>query len=293
MTGSADGTDDPAIPDVVGVAGGGRMGVGIAHAFLLAGASVIVLERDDEAASQARVGLLRAARASIDRGATPETFDALEARMSFTASADPLAGTGLVIEAVPEDLVLKLEVLARVEAVLPGDAWLASNTSSLSIDDIAATLDRPDRFCGLHFFNPVPASSLVEIVRGARSAPSLIEAARGWVAAIGKTPIVVKDSPGFASSRLGVVLALEAIRMLEEGVASADDIDTAMVLGYKFPVGPLHLTDLVGLDVRLGIADYLESTLGERFAAPALLREKVAEGKLGRKSGEGFFTWPE
>ncbi|WP_382308372.1 3-hydroxyacyl-CoA dehydrogenase family protein [Herbiconiux sp. UC225_62] len=282
----------PTVPDVVGVAGGGRMGVGIAHAFLLAGASVIVLERDDDAAEQARAGLLRAAQASIDRGTTPETLDDLEARMSFTASADPLATTGLVIEAVPEDLVLKLEVLARVEAVLPGDAWLASNTSSLSIDDLAATLDRPERFCGLHFFNPVPASDLVEIVRGSHTAPALIEAARGWVAAIDKTPIVVKDSPGFASSRLGVVIALEAIRMLEEGVASADDIDTAMVLGYRFPVGPLHLTDLVGLDVRLGIAEYLESTLGERFAVPALLREKVAEGKLGRKSGEGFFTWP-
>lgn len=280
------------VPAFVGVAGGGRMGVGIAHAFLLAGASVTVLERDDAAAEHARAALLRAAQASIDRAATTESLDTLETRMSFTTAAEPLAGAGLVVEAVPEDLALKLEILARVEAVLPGDAWLASNTSSLSIDDIAATLDRPERFCGLHFFNPVPASSLVEIVRGSRSDPSLIEAARGWVDAIGKTPIVVKDSPGFASSRLGVVIALEAIRMLEDGVASADDIDTAMVLGYKFPVGPLHLTDLVGLDVRLGIADYLESTLGERFAVPALLREKVAEGKLGRKSGEGFFTWP-
>ncbi|MFB2600152.1 3-hydroxyacyl-CoA dehydrogenase family protein [Herbiconiux sp. P17] len=288
----SDSAEVPGVPDVVGVAGGGRMGVGIAHAFLLAGASVIVLERDDAAAAHARTGLMRAAQASIDRSATPETLGDLEARMSFTTSADPLAGSTLVVEAVPEDLVLKLEVLARVEAVLPGDAWLVSNTSSLSIDDLAATLDHPERFCGLHFFNPVPASSLVEIVRGARSAPSLVEAARGWVEAIGKTPIVVKDSPGFASSRLGVVIALEAIRMLEEGVASADDIDTAMVLGYKFPVGPLHLTDLVGLDVRLGIAEYLESTLGERFAVPALLREKVAEGKLGRKSGEGFFPWP-
>ena len=268
------------------------MGVGIAHAFLLAGASVTVLERDDAAADHARAALLRAAQASIDRAATIESLESLESRMSFTTSAEPLAGAGLVVEAVPEDLALKLEILARVEAVLPGDAWLASNTSSLSIDDIAATLDRPERFCGLHFFNPVPASSLVEIVRGSRSAPALIEEARGWVDAIGKTPIVVKDSPGFASSRLGVVIALEAIRMLEDGVASADDIDTAMVLGYRFPVGPLHLTDLVGLDVRLGIAEYLESTLGERFAVPALLREKVAEGKLGRKSGEGFFTWP-
>ncbi|MTA81686.1 MAG: 3-hydroxybutyryl-CoA dehydrogenase, partial [Actinobacteria bacterium] len=138
---------------------------------------------------------------------------------------------------------------------------------------------------------PVPSSTLVEIVRGEKSAPQLIENAQEWVVAIGKTPITVNDAPGFASSRLGVVIALEAIRMLEEGVASASDIDAAMVLGYKFPVGPLRLTDMVGLDVRLGIATYLQSELGERFAPPALLRKMVEEGKLGRKSGEGFYRW--
>jgi 3-hydroxybutyryl-CoA dehydrogenase len=145
----------------------------------------------------------------------------------------------------------------------------------------------------LHFFNPVPSSTLVEIVRGEKSAGELIERAKEWVEAIGKTPVTVNDSPGFASSRLGVVIALEAIRMLQEGVASADDIDAAMVLGYKFPVGPLRLTDMVGLDVRLGIANYLHSELGERFEPPILLRTMVEEGKLGRKSGEGFYRWDD
>lgn len=281
------------VPNEVGVVGGGRMGVGIAHAFLLAGASTLILERDAEAAERALSTLASAVRRSVERGSTGEDAAALLERCAVTTEVERLAGVGLAVEAVPEDPALKIAMLGRVEAVLADDAWLATNTSSLSIGLLAAGLARPERFCGLHFFNPVPSSTLVEIVRGARTSDATTDAARDWVHAIGKTPIVVNDSPGFASSRLGVVVALEAIRMLEDGVASADDIDTAMVLGYKFPIGPLHLTDLVGLDVRLGIAEYLHSTLGERFAPPALLREKVAAGLLGRKSGEGFFTWPE
>ena len=152
-------------------------------------------------------------------------------------------------------------------------------------------MQSPARLLGLHFFNPVPASELVEIVVGAQTEPGIVEAAQGWVDALDKTPVTVRNSPGFASSRLGLVIGLEAIRMLEEGVASAADIDAAMVLGYKFPVGPLRLTDIVGLDVRLGIAEYLHAQLGERFAPPQLLRDKVAAGELGRKSGRGFFDW--
>ena len=170
---------------------------------------------------------------------------------------------------------------------------LASNTSSISIDDLAGELRVPARFLGLHFFNPVPASTLVEIVAGADTEPTLVDAARGWVAAIGKTPVVVRDAPGFASSRLGVALGLEAIRMLEEGVASAQDIDAAMELGYRHPMGPLRTTDIVGLDVRLGIAEELHAKLGERFAPPELLRRLVAEGHLGRKTGRGFYEWSE
>jgi 3-hydroxybutyryl-CoA dehydrogenase len=163
----------------------------------------------------------------------------------------------------------------------------------LSVNGLARELARPQNFLGLHFFNPVPASTLIEVVLGEHTSGQLARAARGWVAALGKTAVVVNDAPGFASSRLGVAIALEAMRMVEEGVASAEDIDNAMVLGYKHPTGPLRTTDIVGLDVRLGIAEYLASTLGERFAPPQILRDKVARGELGRKTGKGFFEWAD
>ncbi|MFE6965396.1 3-hydroxyacyl-CoA dehydrogenase family protein [Agromyces sp. NPDC057679] len=278
-------------PAAVGVLGGGRMGAGIAHAFLLAGSRVTVVERDADAAAAAAQRVLDSVEASVARGTADEDAAAYAARFATSTDVTDFASCGLVVEAVPEDLELKIDALTRVERVLAPEAALASNTSSISIDQLAALLDRPARFVGMHFFNPVPASTLVEIVRGEASDPALVDEARGWVRAIGKTPIVVADAPGFASSRLGVMLGLEAIRMLEEGVASAEDIDAAMTLGYKHPVGPLKLTDLVGLDVRLGIAEYLAQTLGDRFEPPALLRRMVAEGKLGRKSGEGFYQW--
>lgn len=281
------------LPRDIGVVGGGRMGVGIAHAFLLTGAHVVVVERDAESAARALAGLERAVTASVERGSTPRTAAELTGRARVTTDVADVGPAGLVVEAVPEDLAAKVEVLARVERVLSPTAWLASNTSSLSIDTLAGHLERPERFVGLHFFNPVPSSALVEIVRGRATVPALVDEAGVWVAALGKASIVVSDTPGFASSRLGVVIALEAIRMVEEGVASPADIDTAMVRGYRFPVGPLRLTDLVGLDVRLGIAEHLERELGERFAVPRLLRAMVEAGRLGRKSGEGFFTWDE
>ena len=215
---------------------------------------------------------------------------ALSAAPSSTEAIAPRV-TSLVVEAVPEDFDLKATALADVESRLGADAWLATNTSSLSVSALAEKLTRPERFCGLHFFNPVPASLLVEVVLAKTTSDELAEASRSWVEALGKTPVVVNDAPGFASSRLGVAIALEAIRMVEASVASAEDIDAAMVLGYKFPIGPLRLTDIVGLDVRLGIAEYLHSTLGDRFEPPALMREMVARGDLGRKSGQGFFTW--
>ncbi|MBW9094484.1 3-hydroxyacyl-CoA dehydrogenase family protein [Microbacterium jejuense] len=269
------------------------MGAGIAHAFVVAGARVVVVERDEDAAVAASTRLHDSLRRSVERGATDRSLDALAAAVDTTADAAALAPCGLVIEAVPEDRALKAESLARAEAVLTPEAVLATNTSSISIDELAAGLRRPDRFVGLHFFNPVPASQLVEVVTGAATAPDLVDDARAWVEALGKTAIVVRDSPGFASSRLGVALGLEAIRMLEEGVASAADIDAAMELGYRHPVGPLRTTDLVGLDVRLGIAEELHRELGDRFAPPDLLRRLVADGHLGRKSGRGFYEWSE
>ena len=267
------------------------MGAGIAHAFLLAGSRVTVVERDAEAAAAAATRVRESVEASIARGTDDDDAATLASRFATSTAVSDFARCDLVVEAVPEDLELKIDALTRVEAVLAPGAALASNTSSISIDELAALLDRPSRFLGMHFFNPVPASKLVEIVRGDATDGVLVAEAREWVDAIGKTPIVVADAPGFASSRLGLALGLEAIRMVEDGVASAEDIDNAMTLGYKHPVGPLRLTDIVGLDVRLGIAEYLSSTLGERFAPPALLRRMVAEGKLGRKSGEGFYLW--
>lgn len=267
------------------------MGAGIAHAFLLAGSRVTVVERDPDAAAAAATRVLESVEASVARGTADDEAAVYASRFATSTDVADFARCGLVVEAVPEDLGLKIDALTRVEAVIGPEAALASNTSSISIDELAALLDRSDRFLGMHFFNPVPASTLVELVRGAASDAALVADAQDWVRAIGKTPIVVADAPGFASSRLGVALGLEAIRMLEDGVASAEDIDTAMTLGYKHPIGPLKLTDVVGLDVRLGIAEYLASTLGERFAPPALLRRMVAEGRLGRKSGQGFYDW--
>lgn len=282
-----------AVPATVGVLGGGRMGAGIAHAFLLADSRVTIVERDADAATAARERVATALRRSVVR----EGFglDEGEILRKLSVGTDPaaFAETQLVVEAVPEQLELKREALARIEANTNAETWIASNTSSLSISVLAEELARPERFIGLHFFNPVPSSSLVEIVRGNGTAPKLVELATKWVERLGKSAITVADSPGFASSRLGVHLALEAMRMLEEGVASAEDIDTAMVLGYRHPMGPLRTTDLVGLDVRLGIAEYLEGELGKRFAPPQLLRDKVANGELGRKSGRGFFDWPD
>ncbi|TDK25499.1 3-hydroxyacyl-CoA dehydrogenase family protein [Arthrobacter crusticola] len=279
------------VPARVGVLGGGRMGAGIAHAFVVAGADVVVVERDDPAALAAHGRVSGALHKSVERGSTTEPLQALLDRVRISTDYAAFAGCSLVVEAVPEDPGLKEAALAAVEERLADGAWLATNTSSLSVAGLARVLKRPSEFCGLHFFNPVPASTLIEVVLGPDTSEATAAAARGWVEALGKTPVVVRDAPGFASSRLGVALALEAMRMVEEGVASPDDIDTAMVLGYKHPVGPLRTTDIVGLDVRLGIAEYLESTLGGRFSPPQILRDKVARGELGRKSGKGFFEW--
>lgn len=266
------------------------MGAGIAHAFLLAGSRVRVVERDVQSADAAAQRILESIRRSVERDSSLDEAD-LRARLDTGADIGAFADSDLVVEAVPEDRGLKADALARAEEVMHVASVLASNTSSISIDDLAADRLRPSQFLGLHFFNPVPASALVEIVQGGETNAAAVENAQRWVEALGKTPIVVRDSPGFASSRLGVMLGLEAIRMLEEGVASAADIDAAMTLGYRHPMGPLRTTDIVGLDVRLGIAEELAAQLGDRFTPPALLRELVAEGHLGRKSGRGFYDW--
>ena len=278
------------VPEQVGVYGGGRMGAGIAHAFLVAGAGVTIVETDEEA-GRAAVGRVRASLLrGEERGTLTEPAGGLVARLVVTTTAQQLAACALVVEAVPEQVPLKQEVLRRIEQVAP-EAAVATNTSSLSVDLLASVLDRPQQLLGLHFFNPAPASSLVEIVVGAATTSELVGSAQAWVAALGKVAITVTNSPGFASSRPGVAIALEAMRMVEEAVASVEDIDTTMILGYRHPTGPLRTTDIVGLDVRLAIAEHLERDLGARFAPPAILRAKVGAGHLGRKAGRGFYTW--
>lgn len=278
------------IPTTVGVVGGGRMGAGIAQVFAALGSTVMIAEAADQEAALGRVetGLARA----HERGKLDEAPAAILERVSTVAGPTELrADLDLVVEAVPEIPSLKVEVLALIDKVVSASAVIASNTSSISISELGAALEDPSRFIGMHFFNPVPASTLVEIVRAPATSASVVEQVREWVTLLGKTDVLVNDSPGFATSRLGVCLGLEAIRMLEEGVADAESIDRAMELGYKHPMGPLRSTDLIGLDVRLAIAEHLASTLGDRFTPPQLLRDKVARGELGRKSGKGFHHW--
>lgn len=279
------------VPSTVGVLGGGRMGAGIAHAFLVSGAHVTVVEVDAQAAEAAKERVESDLAKSLERGKIDGNLDVWAENFAVSVDHADFANCELVVEAVPEIWDLKVSSLREVEANLSEGAWLATNTSSLSVDGLAAQLQRPERFCGMHFFNPVPASKLVEIVIGERTGQELRDLTLQWVAGLGKTPVTVKDAPGFASSRLGVALGLEAIRMVEEGVASAEDIDNAMVLGYKHPVGPLALTDIVGLDVRLGIAEYLEKELGPRFTPPQLMRDMVDRGELGKKSERGFYDY--
>lgn len=281
------GTTTTGVPLTVGVLGGGRMGAGIAHSFLAAGAHVTIVDISDAALDAAERRILADIAGSFRRGAIGVEQEWID-RLSLSTDPAVFAGFPLVVEAVPESMELKMGSFRKIAESAP-KAIIATNTSSLSVSDLAFTVENP--VIGLHFFNPVPASKLVEVVVADSTPAELVTTARMWVSGLGKTPIVVRDAPGFASSRLGVAIALEAIRMVEEGVAEAADIDAAMVLGYKFPVGPLRLTDIVGLDVRLGIAEYLESTLGSRFAPPQLLRDMVERGELGRKAGRGFYAY--
>ena len=280
----------------VAVIGAGTMGRGIAQVAAMAGHEAALCDVDAGQLERAVAGI----EATLDKGVrlgkvTEADRDAALARLAPTGRLrEAVEGAALVVEAVPEVMALKKRIFAEVEAVAASGAVLATNTSSLSIDEMGAGLRRPERFLGLHFFNPVHIMALVEIVKGRRTAPGVVERCLDFARGLGKEPIVVTDSPGFASSRLGIVLGLEAIRMVEARVASPQDIDKAMVLGYRHPMGPLRLTDLVGLDVRLEIARHLHETLGsDAFRPPALLERMVAEGRLGKKSGRGFYEWDD
>jgi 3-hydroxybutyryl-CoA dehydrogenase len=280
----------------VAVLGAGAMGHGIAQVTAGAGLPTLLFDASPEQLRAARDRIAANLEKGVQRGkVTSEERDATLGSLSLAASLqNAVEGADLVIEAVPERMELKAEIFRAADAAAPANAVLATNTSSLSVSEIAAATARPQAVIGLHFFNPVHIMKLLEVVRGRETSDATLERALAFSAAIGKEPIVVTDTPGFASSRLGIVLGLEAIRMLEQRVAAPEDIDRAMELGYNHPMGPLRLTDLVGLDVRLGIAEYLHATLGgEQYAPPELLRRMVAEGRLGRKSGRGFYEWED
>ena len=282
--------------DSVAVIGAGTMGHGIAQVAASVGCRTVLFDIDAGALDRAMVRV----RANLEKGVSlgKLTPDQCAETLGNLATTDDLATAvgeaDLVVEAVPEVLALKVRILEDVQDIVPERAILATNTSSLSIAAMAAELKEPGRFVGLHFFNPVHIMKLVEVVWGPETADDTRAAAVAFVRRLEKEPVVVKDSPGFASSRLGIVLGLEAMRMVEEGVAAPEDIDAAMELGYRHPMGPLKLTDLVGLDVRLGIAEYLHEALeSEAFRPPRILRDMVADGKLGKKSGIGFYDWSE
>jgi 3-hydroxybutyryl-CoA dehydrogenase len=279
--------------ETIAVIGAGTMGHGIAQVAAANGFRVLLSDVDREALARGVQSIERNLAKGISLGKlTEDDRDRTLQQIHGTTSLDECAKADLIIEAAPEKLDLKREVLRQLESLSDRSFVFASNTSSLSISEIARSAKRPEAVVGMHFFNPVHIMRLVEIVVGEKTSDETIETVTAVGKRMRKEPIVVKDVPGFASSRLGVALGLEAMRMVEQGVASARDIDTAMELGYNHPMGPLKLTDLVGLDVRLSIAEYLHRELGsETFRPPEVLRRLVSEGKLGKKTGQGFYDW--
>jgi len=280
----------------VAVVGAGTMGHGIAYAVALAGFEVRLTDSRAEAIPVAIRKIGDLLQGGVQRGKLSQAdLSAVAARLRAAPELSAaVSDAEVVIEAVVEDLAVKQRLFAELERAAPAGALLTTNTSSLSVAVVAGAARDPGRVVGLHFFNPVHAMKLVEIVRHPRAAAATVERAVAFARVLGKEPIVVNDSPGFVSSRLGVALGLEAMRMLEQDVASVEDIDKAMELGYNHPMGPLKLTDLVGLDVRLAIAEYLHRTLEDpQFEPPAILRDKVAKGELGKKTGKGFYRWSD
>lgn len=280
----------------VTVVGAGTMGHGIAQVAALAGYETTLTDVDPRAVEHALERIATNLEGGVQRGkvAAADAAAARDRMHSAPSINQSVQNADLVIEAIVEDLTAKQRLFEQLTRHTESSTILATNTSSLSVADIAAATDRPDRVVGMHFFNPVHIMKLVEVVRHQTCADETVEAVRGVALRMGKEPIVVKDVPGFASSRLGVVLGLEAMRMVEQGVASAEDIDKALELGYGHPMGPLKVTDLVGLDIRLAIAEYLHETLkSPHYAPPDILRQKVSEGQLGKKSGKGFYQWPK
>jgi len=278
----------------VAVIGAGTMGHGIAQVTAAAGIPVALYDLSQDTVDRGLKHIAKNLQKGVDRGkVTPEAMATTLANLRGTTSLEDAAtGCDLVIEAIPEKLELKQDLFRALAEYTEPSAVLGTNTSSISIARIAEAAQDPTRVVGLHFFNPVHIMKLLEVVHHPGTAGEVIDAVRSYGTAIGKTCVFVKDMPGFATSRLGVALGMEAIRMVEDGVASAEDIDTAMVLGYRHPIGPLKLTDLVGLDVRMHIGEYLARELNNpAFEPPKLMREMVEQGRLGKKVGHGFYRW--
>lgn len=277
----------------IGVVGAGTMGHGIAHAAAFAGYRVVLYDLKLELAQKGRTKIEENLEVGVKKGKlTQAQKDEALARITVTEGFIDLGRCQLVIEAVTEDIALKQRLFKDLAGILPPDAILATNTSGLSVTEIASAVPNPERVVGMHFFNPVHLMKLLELVRAYQTSDATLAAVKDVGTRMKKELIVVRDSPGFASSRLGIALGMEAIRMLEEGVASAEDIDRAMELGYGHPMGPLKLTDLVGLDVRLAIAEYLHKELGNpAFRPPQLLKQMVRAGRLGKKVGKGFYSY--
>jgi 3-hydroxybutyryl-CoA dehydrogenase len=277
----------------VAVIGAGTMGIGIAHVSAAAGHSVNLRDLEPNIVMDAIDTISTRLGSGVDRGALSQSQadTALDQLDGTTDLESAVSSADLVVEAIPEDLENKRELLADIEEFVDEEAVIATNTSSLSVTAIATALKHPERAVGLHFFNPPHKMKLVEVVLAEQTSDETAEFAEEFVADLEKTAVVVQDAPGFASSRLGLALGVEAMRMVEQGVASVEDIDASMELGYNHPVGPLELTDRVGLDVRLDILEYLHEELGDRFEPPEILRRKVEEGNIGKKVGRGFYVW--
>jgi 3-hydroxybutyryl-CoA dehydrogenase len=279
----------------VAVLGAGTMGHGIAQVTAMAGHEVTIRDIEREIVDDGLDAIEANLQGGVERDkVTAEEKAATLDRISGTTDlADAVSDADLVVEAVPEDVGLKKGTFEEVEANAPADAVIASNTSSLPVTEIVSALDDPRRGIGLHFFNPVHIMELVEVVVGEQTDDETVAFAEEFVADVDKTAVTVQDAPGFASSRLGVALGVEAMRMVQEGVASPRDVDASMALGYNHPMGPIELGDVVGLDIRLDILEHLREELGERFRPPQILRRKVRAGKLGKKTGEGFYVWED
>jgi 3-hydroxybutyryl-CoA dehydrogenase len=275
----------------IAVIGAGTMGRGIAYAAVAGGFQTVVSDVSEPILLNAQSYIRETLQGAKERGKWGGDVERAMAALTVTPRFEDAAVADLIIEAVPEDIQLKVETFGRLDQLARPDSILASNTSSLSLSEMSAVVSRPERFVGMHFFNPVPKMKLIELVRTAQTSERTLQTVEAVARQMGKETVRVKESPGFTTSRINALIGNEAFRMLEEGIATAEDIDKAVKLGLNHPMGPFEMVDLVGLDVRLAILEYLHRTLGERFQPSALQRQLVEQGRLGRKAGRGVYEY--